>query len=92
MRSEKEENRKAVDVVASCESNVRKAQPRMGRSIDGLPTWLHGFEYIGNPDDSGEPRVTNNCPDRAKRLKALGNAVVPQIPEIIGRAIMELEQ
>jgi hypothetical protein len=26
------------------------------------------------------------------RLKALGNAVVPQIPEIIGRAIMELER
>lgn len=26
-----------------------------------------------------------------RRLKALGNAVVPQIPEIIGRAIMEIE-
>lgn len=26
------------------------------------------------------------------RLKALGNAVVPQIPEIIGRAIMEVEK
>ena len=29
--------------------------------------------------------------DRAKRLKALGNAVVPQIVEIIGKAIMEIE-
>jgi len=29
--------------------------------------------------------------DRAKRLKALGNSVVPQIPEIIGRAILEQE-
>jgi hypothetical protein len=26
------------------------------------------------------------------RLKALGNAVVPQIPEIIGRAIMTTHQ
>jgi hypothetical protein len=26
--------------------------------------------------------------DRSHRLRALGNAVVPQIPEIIGRAIM----
>jgi hypothetical protein len=25
------------------------------------------------------------------RLRALGNAVVPQIPELIGRAIMSLE-
>jgi hypothetical protein len=25
------------------------------------------------------------------RLRALGNAVVPQIPEIIGRAIMQAE-
>ena len=27
--------------------------------------------------------------DRSSRIKALGNAVVPQIPELIGRAIME---
>ena len=29
--------------------------------------------------------------DNVARLKALGNAVIPQIPEIIGRAIMEIE-
>jgi len=28
---------------------------------------------------------------RTERLKRLGNSVVPQIPEIIGRAILELE-
>jgi DNA (cytosine-5)-methyltransferase 1 len=33
-------------------------------------------------------RVANGVPDRAHRLKALGNAVVPQIPELIGRAIL----
>jgi len=32
-------------------------------------------------------RVANGVPDRSHRLKALGNAVVPQIPELIGRAI-----
>ena len=36
-------------------------------------------------------RVANGIPDRSHRLKALGNAVVPQIPELIGRAIMEVE-
>jgi DNA-cytosine methyltransferase len=34
-------------------------------------------------------RVENGVPDRSHRLKQLGNAVVPQIPEIIGRAIMK---
>ena len=34
-------------------------------------------------------RVANGIPDRSHRLKCLGNAVVPQIPEIIGKAIME---
>jgi DNA (cytosine-5)-methyltransferase 1 len=34
-------------------------------------------------------RVAYGVPKRVDRLKALGNAVVPQIPEIIGRAIME---
>lgn len=37
-------------------------------------------------------RVAHGVPRRMDRLKALGNAVVPQIPEIIGRAIMKLER
>ena len=37
------------------------------------------------------PRVTTNCPNRANRLKADGNAVIPQIPEIFGRLIMAVE-
>lgn len=34
-------------------------------------------------------RVAHGVPDRAHRLKALGNAVVPQIVELIGNAILE---
>ncbi len=34
-------------------------------------------------------RADDGISDRTHRLKALGNAVVPQIPELIGRAIME---
>jgi hypothetical protein len=37
------------------------------------------------------PRVAKGVKDRVSRLRALGNAVVPQIPEIIGHAIMSRE-
>jgi len=48
-----------------------------------------------NPWADGEwpdvPRVARGVPDRVARLRALGNSLVPQIPEAIGRAIMALE-
>ncbi len=36
-------------------------------------------------------RVADGVPSRSHRLKCLGNAVVPPIPELIGRAIMQNE-
>jgi DNA (cytosine-5)-methyltransferase 1 len=36
--------------------------------------------------------VADGVPSRVDRLKSLGNAVIPQIPEIIGRAILEWER
>lgn len=38
------------------------------------------------------PRMADGPADRVDRLKALGNCVVPDIPEIIGRAILEAER
>jgi len=35
-------------------------------------------------------RVAHGVPGRVDRLKQLGNSVVPQIPELIGRAILEV--
>lgn len=49
----------------------------------------------GETEWSTEPnvgRVANGVPRRVDRLKQLGNAVVPQIPQLIGEAILEVER
>jgi DNA (cytosine-5)-methyltransferase 1 len=43
------------------------------------------------PIESGICRVAYGIPHRMDRLRALGNAVVPQIPELVGYAILEME-
>ena len=57
----------------------------------------YDWENIGSTGRNGqwhiEPnvgRVANGIPFRVHRLKGLGNAIVPQIAEIIGRRLMEI--
>lgn len=50
-----------------------------------LATAPRGSWWIAEPNVG---RVAHGIPSRVDRLRALGNAVVPQIPEAIGRAIM----
>jgi DNA (cytosine-5)-methyltransferase 1 len=45
------------------------------------PSWWETEPSLG--------RVADGVPNRSQRLAALGNAVVPQIPELIGNAILE---
>jgi site-specific DNA-cytosine methylase len=40
-------------------------------------------------EPEGVPRVIKGQENRTHRLKGLGNAVVPQVVEAIGRAVME---
>jgi DNA (cytosine-5)-methyltransferase 1 len=56
--------------------------PTYGR--DGDANW-----WLVEPDVG---RVAHGISSRVDRLKALGNAVVPQIPELIGRAILEVHR
>ena len=41
--------------------------------------------------ECGVDRVTTGQANRVARLKGRGNAVVPQVVELIGRAILEAE-
>lgn len=52
------------------------------------------FHALGWPTEPPVRRADDGVPAGldAARLKALGNAVVPQIPELIGRAILGLSQ
>lgn len=54
-------------------------------SMDGQPieNWWHIEPELG--------RVAHGISGRTHRLRQLGNAVVPQIPELIGRAILQYE-
>jgi DNA (cytosine-5)-methyltransferase 1 len=62
---------------------------------NGKPTqrltisWGECGQWLTEPDVG---RVANGVPARVDRLRVLGNAVVPQIAEIIGRAIMSIER
>jgi len=49
----------------------------------------YGNQWAVEPDVG---RVAHGIPNRVDRLKQLGNAVVPQVVEQIGRAIMQIER
>lgn len=67
-------------------------QPRLEIRLDGhagqQPAAVGTGWWQSEPDVG---RVAHGVPARVDRLRALGNAVVPQIPEIIAHAIREYE-
>jgi len=57
------------------------AEPSVGRVAHGIPDWMD------EPRDI--PRVSKGVPNRANRLKGLGNAIVPQISMKIAESILK---
>jgi DNA (cytosine-5)-methyltransferase 1 len=52
---------------------------------------LSGTSRLEWPTEPDVGRVAHGIPSRVDRLRCLGNAVVPQVVEIVGRAIMQSE-
>ena len=84
---------------SSCSGSEERlaSETRRGEGIAGKP--FNDSDEAGRQTDkprvarwAAEPpvgRVAHGIPARVDRLKCLGNAVVPQIPEMIGYAILE---
>jgi DNA (cytosine-5)-methyltransferase 1 len=64
------------------------SDPDIFAPIGSAIAWQECDPWLPEPDVG---RVAHGIPSRVDRLKGLGNAVVPQIPELIGRAILEAE-
>jgi DNA (cytosine-5)-methyltransferase 1 len=64
------------------------ALPEGKETADRLIPGSSLAEWRNWPAEPSMGRVAHGVPRRVDRLKQLGNAVVPQIPELIGRAIM----
>ena len=76
-------SRRGDAIVRSVEpANYWETEPAVGELVDGISCGLVRFDG----------RVTQTCKNRGPKLKALGNAVVPQIVEMLGRMILLHEQ
>jgi DNA (cytosine-5)-methyltransferase 1 len=72
---------------------ARATQSRLGGTADGLSAWLDGHRWpagLGHDQHDYEPpRVVTGAKNRTPRIKALGNAVVPQVVLPIAQAVRE---
>lgn len=79
----------AADIWRSAsERRWGRAAPGLDGEADGVRRWVDGTRPL-EAWEGNTPRVVGRgFPNRRPRLKAIGNSVVPQIPELIGRAIL----
>ncbi len=78
------DNAQRVESGSPDQEERQEQRERQARSQDASDGRLWGPE-------SAVGRVANGVPNRAHRLRGLGNAIVPQVAEMIFRAINEIE-
>jgi DNA (cytosine-5)-methyltransferase 1 len=71
--------------LSCADSRLRRYWMASGKVSAGRHGPIYGDGWAAEP---AVDRVAYGVPRRVDRLRALGNAVVPQIPELIGRAIL----
>ena len=80
--SQVEHGRDAIEFGIVGASNG-SAQSRLGRNADGVSCGMDAHRWPARPGEAQHdyepPRITGEKSNRAARLKALGNAVVPQV-------------
>ena len=64
------------------------AQCGVRRMADGFSTRLDRPDHWAGGEWTGVPRIATGIPNRASRLKGLGNAVVPAVAEAVFRMVM----
>lgn len=63
-------------------------EPRMGRDLDGPAAGVDRARV--EPWERGTPRLATKVPNQVERLRGIGNAVVPQVAEHVGRILVDL--